>query len=1368
MEQSRFNSGGLGRPMVTSGRTLIKSNITFVDNEDTYSAESLKTHLQNLKKLKEDIIRNRNASKDVIKEKLNFLFYNYDTNCNFDVFYDKCLEIITRYLIVYKEINDILMKNNIQNNTNANKNSKSNSFFPFSKKKNTNTPTKDVIDDVGNVNSNNILYNLIDNKKLVYNNKFLFDYDDDHEIYTSSEEEIIIEGSIRKSTNYGNSNKNENKKMNGDGETYDRDNLFLKGEKGKAVRNFEKKKINLLNRYPEYLRDLIKIVRTAKYREKKILQINFINEYLESMDLNKLNTLFNELYIINSYINNKSYVEKKKKRLLYRIIRNKMINSFYNNHSMFIEKLLKKNKDSVSNLNYNNLCIENIEKFFESHTCDSENANSCKICQEKIQIFFYIIIYHNLNYMPILKKMNNKKDEERNLLTNIFINKIKKRKPINVDYEISYHKDKSIYMVSKNNIFCHIMHEKYIQNNFNDLLLRIKNGSKGYNILNIIFNKYKNKRYLSVNKLSSILDNFSNGKASYSKSDNGIVLKESFFDALRNKIINDENNKDLFFDQLFCNFYDILYTSRLSQYKDYNLSKNANINVVDEKIEDSDSDNLDITYHKSDKFEVNKNNKTHKIMSYLKNKKFDNVSLKEMSSLYMNVKNMDNIDDAYIGECTWENNNNYNYYYISKNKKSGNEKNSKYNNHPNTFQKYLENLNEEVAIVVNSDDSDDYVKNSTGKAKNLINYLKGRSIQHSVDPSKNKNIILVEKFKMMNLKNNTIINPLINSNCIGFKINVNDVGNRNLDVYCISNNEYVSAYKNTVKFLKNNINSEVKKNYTYLNKVKKNIKKVNDNENTVNDVIEDVKKKYGNKNYININDKTNDNNSTNNINEYIVVIDENVEEDKYSIDIYDYAELTTYIVTSKKEKKKEFYRKFVKNEIYSHKWINKLQFKLQYYNNIYKNSYFKKQHMKSIRDYLYSLLINAYYENIYDVSLNLLLSNYYEQYNLNKKFILKNIHFNLNEIYMKLLECIKNDILNNSYILREGNLTEDNLLLKINDYLINYKWDNENRRFIEQIIHKYRYIFLYYVLYTYPKFLQILNIIQINNFRESIKMSLPDEEDKHIQDAQKDFTSKKKILKSVKKNKSEQNTNIESENKNDLKNTFLPEYYTNPNNDILEAIPLKHLLLINPNERFKTSFFLNILTGKLDITKVQKEIHPICYKTMLYYKHVENGNAPTNTGENPELKKETTKIRKKLKITEIANLFIILNSYLSFLSVQANIFFNDRNLWKHLIYKDSSQEMKMAFELSSGGNSYFPSNFINSFLDTFLLKNNDKYIIADELKCKLMVYILLIQLCLTDNYCPIKLLFVNHNVKLILKKLNFSIVNGQFITFKTA
>ncbi|ETB56139.1 hypothetical protein YYC_05621 [Plasmodium yoelii 17X] len=1365
MEQSRFGSRDFLRPMVTTGRKIIKNNITFIDNEDTYNAEMLKTHLQNLKKLKEDIIGKRNASKGVIKEKLNLLFYNYDTNCNFDTFYDKCLEIITRYLVVYKEINDILMKNNIQNNTNTNKSSKSNSVSSFSKKKNTNTPTKDVIDNVGNINSNNILYNLIDNKKLVYNNKFLFDYDDDHEIYTSSEDEIIIEGSIRKSTNYGNGNQNENNKMNGDGETCDGDNLFLKGEREKVVRSFEKKKINLLNRYPEYLRDLIKIVRTAKNREKKILQINFINEYLESMDLNKLNTLFNELYIINSYINNKSYVEKKKKRLLYRIIRHKMINSFYNNHSIFIEKLLKKNKDGVNNLNYNNLCIENIEKFFESHTCDSEDANSCKICQEKMQIFFYIIIYYNLNYMPILKKMDNKKNEERNLLTNIFINKIKKRKPINVDYEISYHKDKSIYMVSKNNIFCHIIHEKYIQNNFNDLLLRIKNGSKGYNILNIIFNKYKNKRYLNVNKLNSMLDNF--GKSSYSKSNNELVLKESFFDTLRNKIIKDENNKDLFFDQLFCNFYDILYTSRASQYKDYHLPKSTDINVVDEKVEDSDSDDLDLIYHKSDKSEVNKNNKTQKIMSYLKNKNFDNVSLKEMSNLYMNVKNMDSIDDAYIDEYAWENNNNYNYYYINKNKKNGNEKNNKYNNQ-NTFQKYLESLNEEVAIVVNSDDSDDYVKNSTGKTKNLINYLKGRNIQHPADPPKNKNVILVEKLKMMNLKNNTIINPLINSNCIGFKINVNDIGNRNLDVYCINNNEYVNAYRNTVKFLKNNINSEIKKNYAYLNKVKKNIKKVNNNENAVNDVIEDVKKKYGNKNYININDKTNDNNSTNNINEYIVVIDENIEEDKYSIDIYDYVELTTYIVTSKKEKKKEFYRKFVKNEIYSHKWINKLQFKLQYYSNIYKNSYFKKHHMKLIKEYLFGMLINVYYENIYDVSLNLLMSNYYDQYNLNKKFVLKNIHFNLNEIYMTLLECIQNDMLNNNYILREGNLTEDNLLLKINDYLINYKWDNENRRFIEQIINKYRYIFLYYVLYTYPKFLQILNIIQINNFRESIKMSLPDEDDKHVQDAQKDFTSKKKILKSIKKNQSEQITNVETEDNNDIKNKFLPKYDSNPNNDILAAIPLIHLLLVNPNERFKTSFFLNILTGKVDIAKVQKEMHPICYKTIFYYKHVENGNIPTNTGANPELKKETTKIRKKLKINEIANLFIILNSYLSFLSAQANIFFNDQNLWKHLIYKDSTHEMKMAVELSSEGNSYFPSKFINNFLDTFLLKSDDKYIIADELKSKLMVYILLIQLCLTDNYCPIKLLFINHNVKLILKKLNFSIINGQFITFNTA
>ncbi|SCM09774.1 conserved Plasmodium protein, unknown function [Plasmodium chabaudi adami] len=1360
MEESRFGGGGF-RPMVASVRTINKSNITFVDNEDTYNAEMLKTHLKNLKQLKEDIIRKRNESKNIIKDRLDSIFYNYNTNCDFDVFYDKCLEIITRYLVIYKEINDILMKNNIQNNTNVNKTPKSNSFFSFYKKKNTNTPTKDANDNVGNADSNNILYNLMDDKKLVYNNKFLFDYDDDHEIYTSSEEEIIIEGSMRKGINNGNGNKNENNKMNDD-----ENSLFLKGEREKIVRNFEKKKINLLNRYPEYLRDLIKIVRTAKNREKKILQINFINEYLESMDINKLNTLFNELYIINSYINDKGYVEKKKKRLLYRIIRHKMINSFYNNHGVFIEELIKKNKDGVNNLNYNNLSVENIEKLFESHSCDSENANSCKICQEKMEIFFYIIIYSNLNYMPILKKLNNKKNKEKNLLTNIFINKTKERKPINVDYEISYHKDKSIYMVSKNNIFCHIIHEKYIQNNFNDLLLRIKNGSKGYNILNIIFNKYKNKRYLSVNKLSNMLDNFSNGKASHSKSDNEIVLKESFFDALKNKIINDENNKDSFFDQLFCNFYDILYTSRLAQYRDQHLSKNMEIDVVDEVVEDSDSDSLDLIYHKNDKSEVNKNNKTREIMSYLKNKRFDDISLKEMSDLYMNVKNMDSIDDVYIDECTWENNKNYDYYYINKNKKSGKEnKNSKYNKNSNTFQTYLENLNEEVAIVVNSDDSDDYVKNSTGKTKNLINYLKGRTAQHSEDLVKNKNLILVEKYKMMTLKNNTIINPLINSKCIGFKINVNDIGNRNLDVYCINNNEYVNAYKNTVQFLKNNVNSDIKKNYAHLNKIKKSVKKVGDNENTVNDLIEDTKKKYGNNNYINISDKSNDNNSTNNVNEYIVVIDENIEEDKYSIDIYDYAELTTYIVTSKKEKKKEFYRKFVKNEIYSHKWINKLQFKLQYYSNIYKNSYFKKQHMKSIKEYLYSLLINSYYENIYDMSLNLLLSNNYGQYNLNKEFALKNIHFNLNEIYIKLLECIKSDILNNNYILNESNLTEDNLLLKINDYLINYKWDNENHKFIEQNIHKYRYIFLYYVLYTYPKFLQILNIIQINNFRESIKMSLPDEDDKHVQDTQNDFTSKKKTLKSVKKNKSEQSENIESENKNDLKNKFLPKYYTNQNNDILAAIPLKNILLINSNERFRSSLFLNILNGKVDITKVQKEIHPICYKTMLYYKNLENGNVPTKTEENIEIKKETTKIQKKLKITEIANLFIILNSYLSFLSAQASIFFNNKNVWKHLIYKDSTQEMKMAFKLSSEGNSYFPSDFIDNFLDTFLLKNNDKYIIADELKCKLMIYILLIQLCLTDNYCPIKLLYVNHNVKLILKKLNFSIVNGQFITF---
>ncbi|CRG94737.1 conserved Plasmodium protein, unknown function [Plasmodium gallinaceum] len=1281
--------------LVSLKKGLNKNNINFIDYEDKYDFNVLKNHLKDLKKLKEDVIKSKNESKELIKDNLDKFLYDYnEKNCNFDVFYDKCLQIIERYLIIYKEINELFLKKDL-NKDNESFINPDNSFSSSEKNKNKLYEKQ---------KKKSLLNELIDNNILIHNNKFLFDYDDDSEIYTSSEEEIVIEKNCLKKINFKN-NKNENNMNNSDDLSNNESKISIKSEdnctkteKYKVENNYKKTKINLLNRYPSYLRDLIKIVKNSKKREKRILQIKLLNKHCKNMEIGKINTLFYKIYLYNCYLYNKSYIKKKKRRILYRILRYNMLNYCYNNHDIFFEKMLKKKNK------YNSLSKENIEKLFIPHDC-TNSVKTCKSCKENIKILFYITIYDNLNYPLILK--NSKVNKKINLLTHIFINK-EKCNPINVDYDIVYHQNKYIYMTTKNNIFCHILHANYLKDNFNDLLLRIKKGSKGYNLLNVIFNKYKNNNFLSFKKLKKYLED--------TKNQNILCFSDDFYDVLKPNIINDENYSNVFFDKIFFNFYNLLYTDKTGITRESRLQKKKPIEIIKNE-EDDDSD--DFLY-------LDSRNNIKKISNndYLINQISSNddiLSFNGMNKKYMNVKKIKNIDDKYIDDV-WDCNI-YKYRYIA-NYKCNNRKND--NVHCNSFENYLNKINEEIAIVLDSDDSDNDIKNSFGKVKNLMNYLKGKNYKNS---NTNNKINILEKSNMLHLKKNFIIHPLINSKCIGFKIEVDDISDRKLDIYCINNSEYVNIYKNTIDYLKNNINENIKKNYNEY----KNIKHVLKKKEKLNGVYQNFNKV---ENYIN-------SKSNNTINEYIVVIDENIEEETYKIDIYNYAELTTYIVNSKKEKKKEFYSNFVRNEIYSHKWINRLQFKLLNYSNFYKNSFFKKNHMRLIKDYLYGLLINSYYENIYDVSLNLLLSKHYEHYDPSKQFVLKNMSYNINQIYESLMNSIKNDIMNNKSIIDGNNVTEENMQLKVNDYLLNYKWNDENKDFSNKIIDKYRFILLYYLLYLYPKFLYILNIIQIQNFKDEIKITLPLQEEQQMKEIQKDFTSEKKILKSAKHNKIENH-----EEKEIQKDFYIPPYIKNrKDNNILNSFSLQSLLLVNFYERFENSLFLNILNKNIDIESVQKEIHPICYKTLIYYN-----------------KNESLSIKKKLTIPQLSTLFIILNSYLSFATIQHYSFFNKNNIWKFLIYKFSETEKKKACELISNGDSYFPSSFLQNFMDTFLVKQNDRFIVTDKIKCKLMIYILLIQLCITDNTLPISLSLINRNTGNLLNKLNFSI-KDKIITF---
>ncbi|CRH01384.1 conserved Plasmodium protein, unknown function [Plasmodium relictum] len=1276
--------------LVSLKKGLNKNNINFIDYEDNYDYDILKNHLKDLKKLKEDVIKIKNSSKEIIKDDLDkILFNDSGKNCNFDIFYDKCLQIIERYLLIYKEMNEILLKDS--NKESENFINTDNSYINNEDNKNKSHENK----------NDSLLYELIDNNVLIHNNKFLFDYDDDSEIYTSSEEEIVIEKNCCKKKKLKN-NKNENNINNLDDLSNNESKINLESEdnctkieKYQVENNYKKKKINFLNRYPAYLRDLIKIVKISKKREKKILQIKLLNKHCKDMDVGKINTLFYKTYVSNCYMHNKIYIKKKKKRILYRILRYNMLNYCYDNHDIFLEKLLKKKSK------YNKLTIENIEKLFIPHEC-TNSVTSCKFCKENIKNLFYITVYDNLNYPSILK--NPKVNKKINLLTHIFINK-EKCDPINVDYDIVYHEDKYIYMATKNNVFCHILHENYLKNNFNDLLLRIKNGSKGYNLLNVIFNKYKNNNFLNLKKLKKYLED--------TKNKNAIWLRDNFFDIIKSSIINDENYSNIFFDKIFFNFYNILYTDKTGITRESRLQKKKDIEIIKNE-DDGDSDDFLVLDSLNNIKHINNND-------YLINQIRNNhhiLSLKEMNKKYMNVKKIKNIDDKYI-EDIWDYNM-YKYHYI----KNNNNKN--YMTHCNSFENYLNKINEEIAIIVDSDDSDDDIKNSYEKAKNLMNYLKGKNSKNSNSSNK---INILEKSKVLHLKKNFIVHPLINSKCVGFKIEVNDISDRKLDIYCINNNEYINVYKNTIDYLKNNLNADIKKNYNEYKNLKHQLKK----REKLSDVYQNFNKI---ENYVNSKDN-------NTINEYIVVIDENTEEETYKMDIYNYAEMTAYIVNSKKEKKKEFYSNFIRNEIYSHKWINRLQFKLLNYSNFYKNSFFKKNHMRLIKDYLYGLLINSYYENIYDVSLNLLLSEHYKHYDPSKQFVLKNISCNINQIYESMMNSIKSDILTSKYIINGNDVTKENIHLKVNEYLLNYKWNDENRNFLIKIIEKYRFILLYYLLYMYPKFLYILNTIQIQNFKDEIKITLPSQEEQQMKEVQKDFTSERRMLKSAKNNQIENH-----EVKEIQKDFYLPPYIKNrKDNSILNSFSLQSLLLVNFYERFENSLFLNILNRNIDIESVQKEIHPICYKTLIYY----NRN-------------ESLSIKKKLTIPQLSTIFIILNSYLSFATIQHYSFFNKNNIWKFLIYKFSEVEKKKAYELISNGDNYFSQSFLQNFLNTFLIKQNDRFIVTDKIKCKLMIYIILIQLCLTDNSLPLSLSLINRNTGNILNKLNFSI-KDKIITF---
>ncbi|CAA9989607.1 conserved Plasmodium protein, unknown function [Plasmodium knowlesi strain H] len=1385
--ESSFNTPSNRFVLVSLRSTLNRHNINFVEEENTYNSEILKKHLKDLKQLKEDIIRKRNQSKQAIRNHLeSFFISDGDRSCNFDVFYDKCLNILTRYLYAYKEINDILLGKNVDDGRKVGSPGKGNKS-PGKRSRGSKSSVKSEEQQNGE-DSNSLLYDLINKKLLIYRNKFLFDYDDDSEIYTSSEEEILIEGRPLKKKNkrdrasksyssVDNTNENDPSARAEMRETQEASCRWDKRErKGKVVRKCEKRKIHLLNRYPTYLRDLIQIVKIAKNREKKNLQISFLNKYGDDVDRNKMNILFNKLYFWMCYMNNKTYIEKKKKRMLYRIVRHNMLKHFYKNHDIFLEKLIKKKNA------YNNLSVENVKKLFLSHECSGNSSSGkstkeCKVCKEKMKMLFYVTIYDNLNYSSLFDNLNVMAFKERNLLTNLLVNKKEKRKTINVNYDISFHADKHIYILSKNDIFCDVLHENYLKNNFNDLLQRIKDGSKGYNLLYIIFNKYKHRSFLNLKKIKKYFDG--RNSSTSSRTGNGSInsmsykgdclsLRDSYYDILKSNIIKDENNSSIFFDKLFHSFHNVLYGRMYNTPSRKNpwASKRKDIELLNVDGQNSDSDDF-MLIDSADGFVKEPSHKsTTNFMMQVKHKKVQQSSMKELQQKYVNVKRMKDIDDRYIEDGAWQNNTHSSYHYMEcVNKKGGfshykrSAQGDEECNGLGAFERYLNKINEEVAIVVNSDDSDDDILCSHGKEKMLLNYLKGKTHRSGTEIGYKNESITLERSKVGDLKKNTILHPLINSKCIGFKINVNDIANRNLDVYCINNEEYVKAYKNTISYLKNQITPEMKKNYTEFQNIRNKIMKKEMKVNAVNDLLSNKGLGKNPPCYINSGQTDGTGAKKNNtVTEYIVVIEENVQEERYKIDIYNHAELTAYIVNSKEEKKREFYWNFIRNEIYSHKWMNKLQFKIQNYSNMYLNSFFKKNHLRSIKEYLYGLIINLYYQNIYDSSLNIQLSKHYGHYDPTKEYVLKNIHQNLNDLYQNVIKCIQSDILSRTCFMDMSRITGEKVKCRINDYLMNYRWlecqpddeakesfPGERKKNIDDMICKYRTVLLYYLLYIYPKFLHILNIIQIKNFKEQIKNTLPEKDDQHVQDAQKDFTSQKKMLKKAKNNHADV-LKKEEGNENPI-DFYLPVYVKNEKN-ILSAFDLSNILLANFNDNFEKTLFQNVLSGMTKMESVKDEMHPACLKTMEHF-----------------VKNTSYSIRKRLTNSQLAMMFAVLNAYLCFATVQHSLYFNAEKLGKFLLHKNSKIEIERYGKLTAQGKSYFPIDFRQRFLETFLLKKDQSFIASDKLKCKLMIYILLIQLCLMDNALPVQLTLINRNTAALLTRLNFSIVNKSHVTF---
>ncbi|KJP86908.1 hypothetical protein AK88_03417 [Plasmodium fragile] len=1372
--------------LVALRNSLNRHNINFVDDENTYNTEILKSHLKDLKLLKEDIIRKRNQSKQAIRNHLESFFISEgDRSCNFDVLYDKCLNIITRYLVAYKEINDILLGRKVSDGDEVGNHGRVNTS-PGKRSKGRKSNVKSEEEQNGE-DKDSLLYDLINKKLLIYNNKFLFDYDDDSEIYTSSEEEILIEGRpLRKkkrsdrvsksSSSVDNTNETDSLASAEMRDSQEATRMWAKREKkDKVLRKCEKRRINLLNRYPMYLRDLIKIVKVAKNREKKNLQISFLSKYGDDVDRNKMNALFNKLYLWRCYMNNKGYMEKKRRRMLYRIVRHNMLKHFYKNHDIFLEKLVKKKNA------YNNLSVENVKKLFLSHECSGNSSSGklnkeCKVCKEKMKMLFYVTIYENLNYLSVLDNPNVMAFKERHLLTHLLMNKREKRKTVNVNYDICFHADKHIYILSKNDIFCDVLHENYLKNSFNDLLQRIKDGSKGYNLLYVIFNKYKHKNYLNLKKIKKYFDERNSNTSSRTSNISAnsmtykgdcLSLRDSFYDILKSNIIKDENNSSIFFDKLFHSFYNVLYsrTYNAPSRGNFRSSRKKEIELLNVDEHKSDSDDFMLIdsasgFVKEPTYKTGTN-----FMMQVKHKKVHKSSIKELQQKYLNVKQMNDIDDRYIEDGAWQNNTLPSYHYMGCVGKKEGFCQDKYSPEEDeecsglgAFERYINKINEEVAIVVNSDDSDEDVLCCHGKEKLLMNYLKGKTHRNGSEIGNRNENITLERSRVENIRKNIIVHPLINSKCIGFKINVNDIANRNLDVYCINNEEYVKAYKNTISYLKNQITPEMKKNYTDFQNLKSKIKKKEMRIHAFNDMLRNKSLGQNQACYINSGQTDSTGAKKNNtVTEYMVVIEENVQEEKYKIDIYNYAELTAYIVNSKEEKKREFYWNFIRNEIYSHKWMNKLQFKIQNYSNMYVNSFFKKNHLKSIKEYLYGLIINLYYQNIYDVSLNIQLSKHYGHYDPTKEYVLKNIHQNLNELYENVMKCIQSDILSSTCFMDTSRITGEQIKCRINDYLMNYRWlecqpddeakesfQGERKKNIDDMICKYRTVLLYYLLYIYPKFLYILNIIQVKNFKEQIKSTLPEKDDQHVQEAQKDFTSQKKMLKKAKNNHVDV---VKEEGNENVLDFYLPPYVKNGKN-ILSSFDLSNILLASFNDNFERTLFQNVLSGVTKMDSVKDEMHPTCLKTMEHF-----------------IKNESYSIKKKLSSSQLAMVFAVLNAYLCFATAHHSLFFNANNLGKFLLHKKSKLEFERYTKFTAQGKSYFPSDFRHRFLETFLLKKDQNFIVSDKLKCKLMIYILLIQLCLMDNFLPVQLTLINRNTAALLTRLNFSIVDKSLVTF---